>query len=638
MSRPTSRDPRRLFSAAERAQIAARQHHTCKHCSGDLQTGFHVHHVIPHAAGGRTHPDNGIAVCEPCHPKAAIHTIPNFIPRHWQQEALPTILRILRAKQFATVNAAPGAGKTAFSAWALENLFATEDVVRVVIFGPNTHLRNQWKDELAERGLFIRSDSVSERRDEDGVVLTYHALLDPAKLQQMIDDAAARPTLIVADEVHHLAKDPGGQAGAWAVNFSRLVGTIENPLHPVLNLSGTLFRSKKSERVSTINYVEADDGTIETVADYSVFANELIEEGVLRRIKVLAFDADMHVDAVNLGEEAGPQAQFMRAVDLDDNGLRSRVLPQLVRNDRFLTGIIGETATRLGHASVALGGAPVKGLIVADDVRHAEQVHAELSRQLGPRLAFIATSDTPNADAEIERFRMSREQGLLVAVQKVTEGFNVPDICVLTYLRTWKASLFINQMAGRAMRVTMRERELGQIIPATILIPNDPAIRSTFAEILVGTLRVLEAPPEPCPTCGREICACPPRPRHRQCRVCGQAWKFCTCPCQQCGLTKATGCVCWRRPSPICAGCGRPERFCQCFGPALVDVTSDVELANININGNDVSQHVLDSVREHLVAVGLPSIFHEQAAKAIQDSMQGDPLAYAEYLRRRSEQ
>jgi hypothetical protein len=225
-----------------------------------------------------------------------------------------------------------------------------------------------------------------------------------------------------------------------------------------------------------------------------------------------------------------------------------------------------------------------------------------------------------------------------VAVQKVTEGFNVPDICVLTYLRTWTASLFINQMAGRAMRVTMRERELGQVIPATILIPNDPAIRKTFADILVGTLRVLEAPPEPCPTCGREICACPPRPRHRQCMVCGQAWKHCTCTCQRCGMTKATGCVCWRKPSPICAGCGRPERFCQCLGAASVDVTSDVELANININGSDVSQHVLASVREHLVAVGLPSIFHEQAAKAIQDSMQGDPLAYAEYLRRRSGQ
>jgi superfamily II DNA or RNA helicase len=634
MTRPTSRDPRRLFSAADRAQIAARQHHTCKHCSGDLQPGFHVHHVIPHSAGGRTHVDNGVAVCEPCHPRAAVLPLPNFVPRQWQAEALPVLLPILRRRQFATLNAAPGAGKTAETAWIYENLQSTEDIQRIVVFVPNGHLRKQWKDELEKRGIWLRTDSVSERHDENGVVVTYHVLSDPAKLQQLIADAEARTTLIIADEVHHLAKSPGGEASVWAVAFARLVGTLENPLYPVLNLSGTLFRSNKSERVATIRYEENDNGQLDSIADYSVFANNLIRNHVLRGIKVLSYDNDLHVDAVDLAAEAGPQA--MRVVDLDgDRRLRSRVLSEMLRNDRFLAGILQETGSRLAHASVALGGAPVKALVIADGVEHAEKIYAEMLRQYGPRMSFMAHGDMSNADAEIERFRISREQGILVAIQKVTEGFDVPDICVLTYLRAWKAPLFINQMAGRALRITERERELQQIIPATIIIPNDTALKEAFADILVGSLRVLETAPEPCVSCGREICACPPRPRHRQCPVCGQAWAHCTCACQQCGLTRTQGCTHFRRPSPICAGCGRPERYCQCLGGFTVDVTSDPELVGVNLNGDEVELHVLTSLQQQLGAAGVPIIYHEQAAKAIQDRVLADPATFLELLRRR---
>src|SRR5262245_14392077 len=296
-----SRDPRRLFTHAERAMIAAQQQHACKHCNGNLPAIFHVHHMVSHANGGRTHISNGVAVCPPCHPHMPEYALPNFVPRRWQAKALPIILEILRDRRFATQNAAPGAGKTAFTSWVTENLFATEDIERLVIFVPNTHLRKQWQDELAQRGIYIRIDSITEARDEDGVVLTYNTLSDAAKLQVLINDAAARRTLIVADEVHHLAASiSSGEAGSWAVNFARLVGTFDMPLHPVLNLSGTMFRSRKSERISTIRYRDNTNGTIDSDPDHSVTADELISEGILRHIKVLAFDAEMQVTAVNL--------------------------------------------------------------------------------------------------------------------------------------------------------------------------------------------------------------------------------------------------------------------------------------------------------------------------------------------------
>ena len=141
---------------------------------------------------------------------------------------------------------------------------------------------------------------------------------------------------------------------------------------------------------------------------------------------------------------------MIRAVDIDaDSRMRGPLIRKMVRDENYLNGIIRETVVRLGHASVALEGAPVKGLIIADSVNHAEQAHAALAAEVGSRNAFIAHGQMTSAEAEIQRFRISTDQAIMVAVQKVTEGFDVPDVCVLTYLRSWRAPLFINQMVGR---------------------------------------------------------------------------------------------------------------------------------------------------------------------------------------------
>ena len=133
-------DPRRLFTDSQRAQIAARQHHLCGYCGADLGEHFHAHHKIAHAHGGRTKIDNGIALCPPCHAGAEESDPPGFEPRQWQSEALPHILPILHAGRFATLNAAPGAGKTLFTGWTWLNLAATRRVERMVVLVPYRHL------------------------------------------------------------------------------------------------------------------------------------------------------------------------------------------------------------------------------------------------------------------------------------------------------------------------------------------------------------------------------------------------------------------------------------------------------------------------------------------------------------------
>ena len=621
---PPRRDPRRLFTAAERRQVAAKQQHACAVCHDDLPAIFHVHHVIPWSDGGRTESDNGMAVCPDCHRKAPVQTPQAFIPRTWQLEALPEVLPVLRAGEFATLNAAPGAGKTLFTAWVYRNLAAMGDRHRLVVFVPNANLRDQWVDEVPKLGIYLDANGTSERRSRDGVVLTYHVLSDPIQVEQIMADAANTPTLFVLDEVHHLGMRQGGEAGAWSVNIARVVGTIDQPIHPALNLSGTLFRSKKTEQISTIKYLTVGD-QIETVANYSVTAGRLIAEQQLRHIKVLGYDQEMTVHAVDLASSAHAGAETIRAVDLDGNTqLRSKVLSELIRHPRFVQGILTETVKRLGHASVALRRAPVKGLVIADSIEHAEQLYEALAAIIGPRNSFIAHGETSSPLDEIKRFRYSTGQAVMVAVQMVTEGFDVPDICVLTYLRTWRAPLFINQMVGRAMRITDRERQLETYLPATILVPNEAQVKAAFADVLVGSMQVLTAPPEPCSYCGREICACPPRPRQKDkhCPRCEMPWTLCVCTCDQCGLSRYRGCRCRWIPGP------------NQDTPPEVDVIGDLELAHVNVDGQDVDVHIVESLQEYLLTAGTPAVFLEQSAGALQKLMEADPMALLSYLNR----
>jgi superfamily II DNA or RNA helicase len=620
------RDPRRLFTAAQRATIAARQHHRCAECQHDLPDVFHCHHVIPWNDGGPTEVDNGAAVCPDCHAHAAVRQLFDFQPRRWQAEAIEATLPNLRAGLFGTVAVVPGAGKTLFGTWVYRQLRDTGDVARVVVFVPNSNLRKQWASEARPLNVFLRADSSAEHDREDGVVVTYHVLSNPAALAQITADAADTPTLFILDEVHHLAKDVGGSAGAWAHAINRLVGDHRHPLHRVLNLSGTLFRSNPNERICTIQYEATAEGKLETLADYVETAKALQDEKQLRRLKILGLDADMEIAAVDLGALA--DRDTIRAIDIDDNTkLRSDVLYGLVRGPRFITGVIDEIVARLAYASNYLQGAPVKALIVADGREHARQVHAALVDTVGPALAFLATGeDDRAAEDAIDAFRASTGQGVMVAVQKVTEGFDVPDICVLGYLRTWKAPLFINQMCGRAMRVTDREREPGfDLLPAVIIIPNETQIKDAFANVLQG-MQALDA--DPCPRCGELVCDCPPvrrprpeDPRDKICQICGFPWMLCICECDQCGLSRFTGCRCTRNRNGV-----------------QVDVVNDPTLDSVRVQDEDnerfedVDLGLIETLRGAYGA-NLPEVLREEFTHATQTAMTADPMRFLEILR-----
>lgn len=75
------------------------------------------------------------------------------LTRECQGEGTPRILPILRRCGFATLAAAPGAGKTLFAGSAVLQLVNTGDVGRLVRFVPTRNLRCQVRNELAVVGV-----------------------------------------------------------------------------------------------------------------------------------------------------------------------------------------------------------------------------------------------------------------------------------------------------------------------------------------------------------------------------------------------------------------------------------------------------------------------------------------------------
>lgn len=614
------RDPRRCFTEVQRAEIAIRQRYQCAYCACELVDGeWDAHHIIWWEDGGRTEVDNGLGLCRPCH-KLAERVYPDFTPRDWQQRAKQPILEPLMAGRFATLNVAPGGGKTRFSGWIAKTMLERGLIDRVGIAVPYRPLCDQWCEALSHYyGIYLTNNEARERRGQHGVVITYQSFRH--RQDVLLEDVAAPRTLWILDEVHHLSVTSTREASAWAIAVERVVGNITHPYLPVLNLTGTLFRSKATEQIPTVDYRMPEPGVLESVADFTISAAELIADRVLRGLRVLGFDQDMSVRGIVLAEEASPDAMSVRAVDLDAfrRRDRNRVFQSMIRNLHYIDGMIGETIKQLEEAAITLGSsAPTKGLVIADDVEHARQIHARLVELGYGDVTFIAVSEDNDADDNIKLFRKQPKPAILVAVQKVTEGFDVPDVAVLTYLNSWCAPLFINQMVGRAMRVTVRERELGFTLPATILIPDERQIREAFADVLVGAMRMLEAPAEPCVRCGKLQCTCPLWAREKQCTKCQYPWFLCVCQCIWCRERKPQ-CVC---PKWMCKRCGQMECDCPPIEQLVeleVEILQNPELTSSNVNGHQIRDMQLrEAIRAGLIANGLSPIQADACAATLE--------------------
>ena len=388
--------------------------------------------------------------------------------RAWQTAALD-VLDAHEGDAFLA-SATPAAGKTTFGLHVAHRMLRAGAVRRVVVVAPTTHICRQWALDAGHYGIDLEPNRPNadgpEPADRHGIAVTYQTVAaGPAVHRRR---AAAVPTLLIADEPHHM-----GDQAAWGRSAQEAFG----PCVRKLLLSGTPFRSDNT----AIPWVVYDDEGVSR-ADYGYSYTQALLDRVCRPITFCTYDGDM--EWVSDGRVR--RADFTVALPAAEAARRLRTA--LDPDGDWIGQLLRDADTRLRE--LRAGDHPdAGGLVVAADKEHAEQLAARLGRINGERPPIV-TSDDPNASRRIAAFRASGEPWL-VSVLMVSEGVDIPRLRVGVYATPARTELFFRQVVGRFIRRTPQPRDQ----MAWLFLPSDPRLKRLAGAIEEERNHALELAP-----------------------------------------------------------------------------------------------------------------------------------------------
>ena len=154
-------------------------------------------------------------------------------------------------------------------------------MARVAVVAPTTHICRQWALDAARYGIALEPNRPNaagpEPRDRHGVAVTYATVAAGAAVHRR--RCAERPTLLIADEPHHMGEDATwGRSTVEAFARARFR----------LLLSGTPFRSDNSP----IPWVSYDEDGVSR-ADYGYGYTQALVDGVCRPVTFHTYGGDM---------------------------------------------------------------------------------------------------------------------------------------------------------------------------------------------------------------------------------------------------------------------------------------------------------------------------------------------------------
>jgi superfamily II DNA or RNA helicase len=376
--------------------------------------------------------------------------------RAWQQAAAAAVFS--HSGDAFLASATPAAGKTTFGLHVAHRMLSEGRVARVAVVAPTTHICRQWAADAARYGIALepnRPNSAGpEPRDRHGVAVTYATVAAGAQVHRR--RCAEKPTLVIADEPHHMGEDATwGRSTVDAFARARFR----------LLLSGTPFRSDNSP----IPWVGYDDEGVSR-SDYGYGYTDALLDGVCRPVTFHTYGGDM--EWVSDGRVR--RADF--GVVLPAVEAARRLRTALDPDGDWITHVLRDAhETLLGLRG---GDHPDAGaLVVASDKEHAEKLAGRLARITGER-PDVVTSDVADASARIARFGAGSAPWL-VSVLMVSEGVDVPRLRVGVYATTARTELFFRQVIGRFIRRTPSPKDQ----MSHVFLPSDPRLKTLATQI-----------------------------------------------------------------------------------------------------------------------------------------------------------
>ena len=380
--------------------------------------------------------------------------------RAWQAEALQAYMAS-QPQDFLAV-ATPGAGKTTFALRIATELMAKGAVRRVTVVCPTEHLKTQWSESAARVGLTLDPDFTNAQGKEgsffDGVCVTYAQVAANPGLHKR--RTAARPTLVILDEIHH-----GGDALSWGDGIREAFQGAARRL----SLTGTPFRSDDSP-IPFVEYADDGDGVFRSRADYTYGYAEALRDGVVRPVMFLSYSGQMRwqtkqgdVVEATLGEPL--------TKDMTGQAWRTALNPA----GDWIQAVLAAADERLTAVRKSIPDAG--GLVIATDQK-AARAYAERLEAISGQRPTVVLSDDAGASDRIAEFSAG-DGRWMIAVRMVSEGVDVPRLAVGVYATSASTPLFFAQAIGRFVRA----RKRGET--ATVFLPSVPQLLGLAAEMEV---------------------------------------------------------------------------------------------------------------------------------------------------------
>lgn len=400
--------------------------------------------------------------------RAARGTAPAL--RQWQQEALD--LYVDRAPRDFLAVATPGAGKTTFALRVAKMLVDSGEITRLYVVAPTEHLKQQWADAAARIGLAIdpnfRNADGRHGREFIGVAVTYAQVANKPALHRNKTEAGR--TLVVLDEIHH-----GGDALSWGEGIREAF----TPAARRLALTGTPFRSDTAP-IPFVDYVEDADGVRRSRADYSYGYGPALKDRVVRPVVFMAYSGNMRW-RTSSGEEMEAQLGGAATKDITQQAWRTALNPE----GEWIPAVLAAAHKRLLKVRDRV--ADAGGLVIASDHETARAYAAQLEALTGQRTTVVLSDDS-EASQRIEDFSADGSQLWMVAVRMVSEGVDVPRLCVGVYATSTSTPLFFAQAVGRFVR----RRNANEV--ASVFLPSVPVLMGLANELEEERDHALDVP------------------------------------------------------------------------------------------------------------------------------------------------
>ncbi|WP_277452263.1 DEAD/DEAH box helicase [Janibacter sp. DB-40] len=371
--------------------------------------------------------------------------------RAWQAQALREYLDSGRADYLAV--ATPGAGKTTFALRVAAELLSAGEVTNITVVAPTEHLKTQWADAAGRVGIhldprFSNTTAVTSS-DYDGVAVTYAQVASRPSVHEQ--RTREQRTLVILDEIHH-----GGDNKSWGDGIREAF----EPAVRRLSLTGTPFRSDTNP-IPFVGYEYGDDGILRSSSDYTYGYAEALRDGVVRPVLFMAYGGAMRW-RTRAGDEVAARLGEPMTKDVIAQAWRTALDPK----GEWIPSVLAAADKRLTEVR---RGVPDAGAMVIASNQTQARAYARLLHGITGEKPTVVLSDDSGASQRIEDFASDTSRWL-VAVRMVSEGVDVPRLCVGVYATSTSTPLFFAQAVGRFVRARSRGET------ACVFLPSVPII------------------------------------------------------------------------------------------------------------------------------------------------------------------